>query len=64
MNGAPVRKDMKRATDEGSGGMERVVYNYHIPELSAFDPGPESLKCVCLCAGPNRGVRLKRLACK
>ncbi len=56
MNVASASRDMKRTTDEGSGAMERVVYIHHLPTPTAFDPNPTPLKCVCLCAGPNRGV--------
>lgn len=56
MNVSPASTDMKRAIDEGSRAMERVVYIHHLPAPIAFDPNHTPLKCVCLCAGPNRGV--------
>lgn len=63
MNVAPASIHMKRAIDEGSGAMERVVYIHHLPAPTAFDPNPMPLKCVCLCAGPNKVV-CENLACK
>lgn len=49
-------KNMKSTIDEGSWAMERVVYIHHLPAPTAFDKDPVPLKCVCLCAGPNRDV--------